>query len=874
MADNPPPSFSHLVVIGASAGGIEALSTVVAALPANFPAPIIIAQHLDPRRQSHLAGILGARSTLPVRTIIETTPLAPGIVYIVPPNRNVTINDHEVSVVETQDRTIKPSVDLLFSSAAQVFQEGLIAVILTGTGNDGAAGARAVKNAGGTVIIQNPETAAFPSMPLSLAPTTVDIVANLESIPGLVHDLLTGAYTPARPDTERQLRVFLEQLRERSGIDFGSYKTATLLRRLQRRMVAVGASSLTTYMQHLQRYPDEYNRLINSFLIKVTEFFRDPELFDYIRERVLPELIQEGRANGSLRIWSAGCATGEEAYSLAILLSEMLGDEMAELNVRIFATDLDADAIAFARRGIYPATALTHLPVDLIERYFLPFDGAYEIKKNIRALVVFGQHDLGQRAPFPRIDMTLCRNVLIYFTTELQRRALQLFAFGLRDGGILVLGKAESVTPLAEFFTLDEPRLKIYRRVGDRVLIPPAHIRDSVPLPAGGGGPRRRWAAGAEPAQARIQREMQRARVSAERAEVLLQRLPVGVVVVDRSFDILAINNVARRLLGIHTSAIGEDFIHLVQNVPLMSLRDAIDNAFRGAPSITYQFATTEPATGDELILEIASSPERLEPETVSVDAVVVTVADLTTQTRQRRELEQNVERQRSEAANLASQVRRLTETNRQLLEANQELTATNAGLHNVNEELLVANEEAQAATEEIETLNEELQATNEELETLNEELQATVEELNTTNDDLQARSVELQDLTVSLEEQRSSSDVERQRLSAIIGSLGDAVVVVDRQGGIVLHNETYQRLFVDPNTVLYEAGGQALAAEATPRQRAARGEEFNMVFARRRDDGSLGYYEAYGRPVQVSQEDDQWGIVIVYEVTDHRPSD
>jgi two-component system CheB/CheR fusion protein len=356
-----------------------------------------------------------------------------------------------------------------------MYGEQLIAVILTGNGTDGAAG--------GTGIIQNPETAPFPAMPLSLAPTDVDIIAHVENIGAILIDLISGIRVTARPTEERALRTFLDQLRERSGIDFNSYKMPTIMRRLQRRMVATGSERLTDYIRYLQGHNEEYQRLVSSFLIKVTEFFRDAELFSYLRDHVLPELIAEARNHDNeLRFWSAGCATGEEAYSLAILVSDLLGEDLDRFNVRIFATDLDNDAVTFARRGIYPASTLANVPQDMVDRYFTRVNGEFEIRKQVRALTVFGQHDLGQRAPFPRIDVALCRNVLIYFTTELQKRALQLFAFSLRDNGFLVLGKAETTSPLGEYFALEHPQLKIYRRQGDRILIPLARIRDTAPI--------------------------------------------------------------------------------------------------------------------------------------------------------------------------------------------------------------------------------------------------------------------------------------------------------------------------------------------------------------------------------------------------------
>ncbi len=474
----------QLVVVGSSAGGVEALSTLVAALPPNFPAPIVLAQHLDPTYPSHLGEILARHSTLPVRTVTNQEPLLSGVVYVVPADRHVEVTDHVVRVRtdgETSRRSPKPSVDRLLTTAARVYGERMIAVILTGTGSDGTLGARAVKAAGGLVLIENPVTAAYPGMPESLAPSTVDLVADLARIGPLLADLLTTPYpaalgpvsaesTPTEAEEEElSFQTLLTLVRERSGIDFSRYKRPTILRRLQRRLVATGMRRLPDYLSYLARRPEEYARLVGSFLINVTGFFRDPELFAALRDQVLPDLIVHARTHGhELRLWSAGCATGEEAYSLAILVAEALGGEIDQFSVQIFATDLDEESVAFARRGLYSPASLASVPKNLRARYFTELDRSltrtaegrvesspvdrnaalYEVTPHLRSLVVFGQHDLGQRAPFPRIDLVLCRNVLMYFTPELQKHTLQLFAFALRDGGYLALGKAETSKPL------------------------------------------------------------------------------------------------------------------------------------------------------------------------------------------------------------------------------------------------------------------------------------------------------------------------------------------------------------------------------------------------------------------------------------------
>src|SRR5262245_52516697 len=255
----------HLVVIGSSAGGIDALTTLVSTLPKDLPAPILVAQHLDPRRESHLGDILARHSTLPVRTVTDREPLTPGTIYLVPADRHVLITDHEVSLQEDGGRGgPRPSIDRALSSAADAYGEGLIAVILTGAGSDGAAGARHVKASGGTVVIQNPETASYPAMPQSLASTTVDVVADLETIGPLLMDLMTGAYIPSKPSDEAALNTFLDSVREATGIDFSHYKRPTILRRLQRRMVATGSTTLAEYSRHLQANPDELQRLSNA----------------------------------------------------------------------------------------------------------------------------------------------------------------------------------------------------------------------------------------------------------------------------------------------------------------------------------------------------------------------------------------------------------------------------------------------------------------------------------------------------------------------------------------------------------------------------------------------------------------------------------
>lgn len=471
----------------------------------------------------------------------------------------------------------------------------------------------------------------------------------------------------------------------------------------------------------------------------------------------------------------------------------------------------------------------------------------------IRSLVIFGRHDLGQRAPFPRIDLLLCRNVLIYFTPELQKRALQLFAFSVRREGYMVLGKAETVSALPDAFSLTEPRLKVFRRIGGRIQIPPIYNRDPISSPYQSASGAR---ASAVLATALHRSGALRSLSSNGRADGLLERLPVRVVVVDRQYDIEMINTAARRLLGIHSSAIGEDFVHLVQNASLTPLRGAIDEAFEGkSRSGVYPVETAESVMGEMRYLEITCYSEASDTAGGDPSTVRILVSDAT-DVRQA-----NAARERFE-----KQVGRLVESNRQLLAANQELTSVNARLRGSNEELLVANEEAQASSEEVETLNEEFQATNEELETLNEELQATVEELNTTNDDLEARGAELLTLTVS-KHQRREIERQRERFAAVLTSMGDGVLVVDVHGDVIISNATYDETFGDGNLIFESEPGLPLRERSTPRQRAARGESFNIDFTFESPDGSRRWYEATGTPLVPGGI--QGGVVVFRDITE-----
>ncbi len=666
-------SNEHLLfVIGASAGGIDALERLIGSLPATFEAPIVVAQHLDPSRVSRLAPILQGCTSMEVVSVADSAAIKAGTIYVVPAGQHVEISDRSVSTTPA-DKGVHPlpSIDLLFTSAARAFGERAVAVVLSGTGSDGASGAQAVKQAGGTVVIQDPATAAYPGLPASIASVNVDLVSDIDNMGQLLGSIADAGGASAQLDDDT-LRAFLTHLRVRSGIDFTQYKMPTIIRRLSRLMAAAHCSTLAEYTRYLNANPGAYQRLITSFLIKVTGFFRDPELFEYLRDSALPEIIAEARRTGQeLRIWSAGCATGEEAYSIAILIAEILGDQLDALNIRIFATDLDAESIVFARRGVYPASAFRDMPQDLLAKHFTRIDDAYQVKKRIRNLGVFGEYDLGQRAPFTRIDLIVCRNVLMYFTKELQQRTLRLFAFSLRNGGYLVLGKAETTNPLPQFFGTINPALKVFQRQGERLLISTPAFTEGVSLPERiirRDPPRRQ-----PPLPNRTSESLQRSSL-AERLGSFLFESNIGVVFVDANYDIQAINQAARMLLNIHGQAIGDDLIHLASNVDSQELKSALDAAFRSQKDGRGELLFKDSALDQTRYLQVSYYPERDGGRDSRITGLILLVEDVTKASMHRKQLEEEWAAARTSVDRVMRQNSELLERQRSLVEANNEL--------------------------------------------------------------------------------------------------------------------------------------------------------------------------------------------------------
>ena len=785
MTTEPDETKTHndLVVVGSSAGGIGALSVLVSTLHQSFPAPIVLAQHLDPQRPSHLGSILERKSTLPIINVEDIpTPLENGKIYVVPANRHVKIIDGHLNLEKDSVERPIPSVDMLLSSAAKAYGEHLIAVILTGSGSDGAAGAVDVKDAGGVVIIQNPQTAPYPSMPLSLPPTAVDHVVDMEQIGPLLFDILQGSQLPLTQKVDDPLRDLLTHVSDQTNIDFRNYKTSTILRRIGRRMAVTHVPSIRDYGEYLRTHPEEVQELVKAFLIAVTGFFRDPEAFQAIRETIIPLLLERGKENGRIiRFWSAGCATGEEAYSLAMLLADELGVGFPEWNVKIFATDLAANSIAFARRGLYPENILKDLPDEYRARYFERMDHGYRVSKALRQVVIFGQQDISRGVPFPRIDLVTCRNLLIYLKPELQQVVLNLFAYSLgQTRGYLFLGKAETTRPTKATFELINKKWKIYSCLGGPISLPQQETSFQSTSTHMFRDMRRR-----QPATIVSDAELNPHEIDVTYLrrinETMLRCTNAAVVIIDRSYRILTINAAARRMLGVHDMAYDQDFLHTVRGLPYQEVRRAIDSVFRERGTVNLPELKLDQAT-DSWGRYVSFTIMPMQVGGTAPGLAVITAIDATEQVQMRQQLEAG-QREHADLVNeLSAANRRLAAVNKELQDANEELQAA-------NEELMLTQEELQATNEEFEATNEELQATNEELETNNEELQATNEELQTTNDELIARTSELQDLG-------QQHRIEQLQLSSVLERFPHYAMVLNAEDlTIYAVNGAYQEL-------------------------------------------------------------------------------
>jgi two-component system CheB/CheR fusion protein len=738
-----------VVGIGASAGGVEALSSFFRAASAQSGMAFVVIQHLPPDTQSLMSEILGRCTQMPVVQIEDRMSIAPDSVYVIRPGYTVTLSGGELRLGEpVEKRGHRRPVDDFFRSLALEQKEKSIIVILSGTGTNGTAGAQAVKAAGGLCVAQDPDTAEFPGMPRSLVHSGyADQVLPAESIPEFLRNYVRHPFidspqiegeAAATQDLERERHALTEihaLLRTRTGHDFRGYRKPTLLRRIQRRMGIAGVTQLAEYARLVREQAGEASSLANDLMINVTGFFRDPEAWEALRDSALAPLLESSSVGEQLRVWVAACSSGEEAYSLAMLIAEECERLRRSPDVKIFATDTADKSLARARAGIYPGGIEGDLAQERLGRFFDRDDHTYRIKKEIRDMVVFAPQNLLRDPPFSRVDLCTCRNILIYLEPETQKRVLALLSFAVRDGGYLFLGNTETPGEAERSFETISKRWRIYRRVG-----PAQHRFVDVPY-----SPRLALqdVVDSQPAVPPLV-QAQPPTLSYERA--LLEEFAPPSVIVDRQERMLYIHGDTTPFLAYPA---GEPTNSIVE-AARPALRTAVRNAFRQAAE-SHVAATIDC---------------QLDADDVSL-WVRVTAAPIKARfagRHLRMSFELRPQATRSGTANDAGDNDSGTPTPTLVLRSDSgledEVRILRRELQASLEAFEASNEELKASHEEVLSVNEELQSANEELETSKEEMQSLNEELTTVNSQLQAKILELEHTTNDLSNLLSSTSI------------------------------------------------------------------------------------------------------------------
>ncbi|MFP4311174.1 MAG: chemotaxis protein CheB [Nitriliruptoraceae bacterium] len=708
-----------VVGIGASAGGLDALQRVVAGLEPGLGIAYVIVQHLSPDHPSLMVEILERHTALPVARIEDQTPLKPDTVHVLPPRSEVRCAGG-LLLLEDRSGIVSTPIDRFLTSLADDQGPRAVAVVLSGTGSDGSRGARSVADAGGLVLAQDPETAAFDGMPRAAITTgAVDLILPPEEMATAIRDhadhpqVLSPTDAPVLPGEE--LGSLLSLVKQHTGTDFSLYKRATVTRRIERRMNAVGVDSIGAYLAHARDDGPELARLRKELLIGVTRFLRDEEAFTALADDHLEDLLRHGSTDEPLRVWVAGCSTGEEAYTLAILLDEARTRIGSRRQIRVFATDIDREAVEVASRGSYPIDAVTALGEERIERYFVDHGEFVTVTPQLRQMVVFAAHDVTHDPPFPRLGLVSCRNLLIYLEPALQQRVLGLLHFSLEPGGLLLLGPSETLGELASSFETLERRWKLFRRTSSRQPGLPAELR---PPRIGGLEPVQGIASLSQPVVPDDRT------IDACYRELVDTHVP-PCLLVNEELQLVHVFGDAHRYLRVPRGAATLDLQRMLPGTTATLLRAAVHRALR---------------TGDETRYAgvLDASPEgpadvRVRPFRPTGEAARYALVFIEPPQRPRSE-----EVPLTDAGTLDEDVReRIEELEHALQDARETLQATVEELETSNEELQATNEELLASNEELQATNEELHSVNEELHSVNAEYQDKIDELVAVNSDL-----------------------------------------------------------------------------------------------------------------------------------------
>ncbi len=750
------PAQNALIVvgIGASAGGLEAYKHVLPGLPASANMAFVIVQHLDPKHRSMMASLLDRHTDMNVLEIVDGQVLEANHVYITPPGCDVKIIGNELHLSKPSS-TIgpRPSIDYFLTSLAESKAERAVGIILSGTGSDGAHGIRAIKAGGGITIVQSEESARYNGMPHAAIETGhVDLILDPEKIgkelqvavkyPKLVPKVSPEAKVP------KDIDFILHLIAERTGANLAEYKLSTINRRVGRRMALHKILALGDYLRFVQTNPNELDLLLKDILISVTGFFRNAEAFQALK-RTLIQFLKIKQNGDNIRIWVPGCATGEEAYSIAILLHEQLGNDVNRYNIQIFGTDLDQDAIIRARKGLYPSSTVVDVDPELVGKYFTSADNTVQVIKSIREMIVFAKQDLTQDPPFSHLDVISCRNLLIYFNSSLQKKIVPMFHYILNPGGLLFLGKSESIGQFADLFVPLAKKWKIFQR------------RDTLRTPVVDFGlgkhPQYKSRAGIEHSP-----KGKEAPVKQIFAESVINTMGNCAVMIDDRQEIMFVHGDVGPYLTLAQGEIGLNILNMARPALRLDLRALIHKAARESRVVrSNKIRFKHDGQVHQVILH--AGPAAVHAPSASLTLIM---------------FEEIAPVAESEHEAFAEE----SAGDPRLIELEQELAAAREHLQTTVEELETTNEELQSLNEELQSANEELQSSNEELETSNEELQSTNEELTTVNEELQVKSSELAEVNTDLQN--------------ILKRSGIAMIIVNRDLKIARFTPTVTRFF------------------------------------------------------------------------------
>jgi two-component system CheB/CheR fusion protein len=711
-----------IVGVGASAGGLEAFTDVLEAIPRHPGLAFVFVVHMEPHHESHLAEILSRVTPLPVRQVSEGMAVEINHVYLIPPNTNMALQDGRLTLTP---RSPVPGqympIDHLFRSLAAIKKNRAIGVLLSGGGTDGTLGFRAIKAEGGITFAQDERSAKHSSMPRSaILDGYVDYVLTPREISRHLLRIVQHPYSqeaaPEQITGGDAFRDIVALLRSTTNVDFTHYKQSTIQRRILRRMALLGLEDPSDYVRRLRDDATELRNLYQDFLIRVTQFFRDPEAFEALKEKVFPVLIKDRAAAATIRIWVAGCSTGEEVYSLAMALLEFLEEKKANFPIKILATDLNEAALEKARAGIYVDNIEVDVSPQRLRRFFVRSNGHYQISKVVRDLCVFSRHNMAVDPPFSHLDIVSCRNVLIYLDIALQKRVLPILHYSLKVESFLFLGASENVGPFAELFDIVDAKHRIFSKKPAVAGIPVDFGTTVVGEPRIPHGPREEggplWTA------LDVQREADRI--------VLSRFAPVGVVI-DEAGTVLQFRGRTAPYLEPAPGLASLDVFRMLREGLLAEVRSALHQAKSENLAVTKQGMVL--TDGSEQHVRIEVIPFRVPPSGIRFFLIL---------------FQELVPLAEGIVPAPPPVVTRPAPSDQQRTQLQQELSALREYLQSVIEEQESTNEELKAANEEILSANEELQSTNEELQTAKEEAQSANEELATVNEELRHRNAEL----------------------------------------------------------------------------------------------------------------------------------